>query len=124
VQAPLRSHKPPPIRLDSLSVLFELAAGISGTLRSTPTYLQLLAFGRNASAEALGRNELVLRKRGGEPQRFSFPPVVRSALTLRPSPPQSHAAPLSDFDKGMLDTVVAFEAIADAIKSDGRAREV
>src|SRR5215831_16526068 len=70
VQALLLSHKPPPDPLDSLSLLLEFASGISGTLaavRSTPTYLRVHAFGRSASVEALGRNELVLRRSGAEP---------------------------------------------------------
>ena len=77
VQALLLSHKPPPDPLDSLSVLLEFASGISGTLaavRSTPIYLRVHAFGRNASAEALGRTELVLRRSGAEPQHLNFPP--------------------------------------------------
>ena len=65
VQALLLSHKPPPDPLDSLSTLLEFASGISGTLamvRSTPAYFRLHAFGRDASAEVLGRTDLVLRR--------------------------------------------------------------
>src|SRR4029077_18486833 len=76
VQSLLLSHKPPPDPHDSLSALLEFASGISGTLamvRSTPAYFRLHAFGRNASAEVLGRTELVLRRSGAEPQQLSFP---------------------------------------------------
>jgi predicted dehydrogenase len=78
VQALLLSHRPPPDPLDSLSVLLEFASGVSGTLaavRSTPAYMRVHAFGRSASAEALGRNDLVLRRSGAEAQHLSFPPV-------------------------------------------------
>src|SRR5215469_15569850 len=78
VQALLLSHKPPPDPLDSLSALLEFTSGISGTLamvRSTPAYFRLHAFSRNASAEVLGRTELVLRRSGAEPRQLSFPPV-------------------------------------------------
>ena len=78
VQALLLSHKPPPDPHDSLSALLEFTSGISGTLamvRSTPAYFRLHAFGRNASAEVLGRTELVLRRTGAEPQNLTFPPV-------------------------------------------------
>src|SRR6516162_7687714 len=85
VQGLLLSHKPPPDPLDSLSVLLEFASGISGMLaavRSTPMYLRVHAFGRNASAEALGRTDLTVRRSGAEPHDLSFPPVdsVRANL--------------------------------------------
>jgi predicted dehydrogenase len=128
VQALLLSHKPPPDPLDSLSVLLEFARGLSGTLamvRSTPTYFRLHAFGRDGSAEALGRSELVVRRSEVEPQRLSFPPVdsVRANLEAFADAVAGIAAypiPASD----MLDTVAAFEAIAEATKSDSRVPKV
>jgi predicted dehydrogenase len=128
VQAMLLSHKPPPDPLDSLSVLLEFASGISGTLaavRSTPDYLRVHAFGRHASAEALGHTELVLRRSGAEPQRRSFPLVnsVRTNLEAFGEAVAGCAAyPIST--RQMLDTVAAFEAIAEAVKSEGRVREI
>jgi predicted dehydrogenase len=128
VQALLLSHKPPPDPLDSLSVLLEFASGISGTLaavRSTPMYLRVHAFGRNASAEALGRSELVLRKSGAEPQRLSFPPVDSVRVNLEAfADAVAGRAPYPIPTSEMLDTVAAFEAIAEAMRSDGRIREV
>jgi predicted dehydrogenase len=128
VRALLLSHKPPPDPLDSLSVLLEFASGISGTLaavRSTPMYLRVHAFGRNASAEALGRSELVLRKSGAEPQRLSFPPVDSVRVNLEAfADAVAGRAPYPIPTSEMLDTVAAFEAIAEAMRSDGRIREV
>src|SRR6266404_361516 len=101
VQSLLLSHKPPPDPLDSLSALLEFASGVTGTLamvRSTPAYFRLHAFGRNASAEVLGRTELVVRQSGAEPQQLSFPPADSVRANL--------------------------EAFADAAKSDRRVREV
>jgi len=128
VQALLLSHKPPPDPLDSLSTLLEFASGISGTLamvRSTPAYFRLHAFGRDASAEALGRTDLVLRRGDAEPQRLSFPPVdsVRTNLEAF-AEAVAGGAPYPIPPNEMLDTVAAFEAIAEAAKSDGRLREV
>jgi len=128
VQRLLLSHKSPPDPLDSLSVLLEFASGISGTLaavRSTPMYLRVHAFGRNASAEALGRTELVLRRSGAEPQYLSFPPVdsVRSNLEAFVDAVAGRA-PYPIPTSEMLTTVDAFEAIAEAVRSDGRIREV
>jgi predicted dehydrogenase len=128
VQALLLSHTPPPDPLDSLSTLLEFASGISGTLamvRSTPAYFRLHAFGRDASAEALGRTDLVLRRSGAEPQRLSFPPVdsVRTNLEAF-ADAVSGVSPYPISTSEMLDTVAAFEAIAEAANSDGRLREV
>jgi predicted dehydrogenase len=128
VQALLLSHKPPPNPLDSLSVLLEFTSGISGTLaavRSTPMYLRVHAFARNASAEALGRTDLVLRRSGPEPQLLSFPPVdsVRANLEAFADAVAGRAPyPISMSE--MLDTVAAFDAIAEAAKSEGPIREV
>jgi predicted dehydrogenase len=128
VQALLLSHKPPPDPLDSLSVLLEFASGTSGTLaavRSTPAYLRIQAFGRNASAEALGPTNLVLRRSGAEPQHLSFPPVdsVRANLEAF-ADAVAGRAPYPISMNEMLDTVAAFEAIAEAARSNGRIREV
>jgi predicted dehydrogenase len=128
VQALLLSHKPPPDPLDSLSAVLEFNSGVSGTLaavRSTPMYLRVHAFSRNASAEALGRTELVLRCSGVEPQHLDFPSVdsVRVNLEAFADAVTGHAPypiPASE----MLDTVAAFEAIAEAVGSDGRICEV
>jgi predicted dehydrogenase len=128
VQSLLLSHKPPPDPLDSLSALLEFASGVSGTLamvRSTPAYFRLHAFGRNASAEVLGRTELVVRRSGAEPRQLSFPPAdsVRAnleAFTDAVAGGAPYPIPTGD----MLDTVAVFEAIAKAAKSDGRVREV
>jgi predicted dehydrogenase len=128
VQAMLQTHKPPPDPLDSLSVMLEFASGISGTLaavRSTPMYLRVHAFGRNASAEALGRTELVLRRSGAEPQQLSFPSVdsVRANLEAFADAAAGGARyPIPPSE--MLDTVAALEAIGEAVRSDGRVRQV
>ena len=128
VQALLLSYKAPPDPLDSLSVLLEFSSGISGTLaavRSTPMYLRVHAFGRDASAEALGRTDLVLRRSGTEPQRLSLPPVDSARVNLEAfADAVAGRAPYPIPMSEMLDTVAAFEAIAEAEKSDGRIREV
>jgi predicted dehydrogenase len=128
VQALLLLHKPPPDPLDSLSALLEFASGVSGTLamvRSTPAYFRLHAFGRDASAEALGRTDLVLRRGGAEPQRISFSPVDSIRANLEAfADAVAGRAPYPISTSEMLDTVAAFEAIAEAAKSDGRVREV
>jgi len=121
VQALLLSHKPPPDPHDSLSALLEFASGVSGTLamvRSTPAYLRLHAFGREASAEALGRTDLVLRRSGAEPCHLSLQPVdsVRANLEAF-AEAVAGVAPYPIPTSEMLDTIAAFEAITEAAKS-------
>jgi predicted dehydrogenase len=127
VQALLLPHKPPPDPLDSLSVLLEFASGISGTLaavRSTPAYMRVHAFGRNASVEVLGRTDLVLRKSGSEAQHLSFAPVDSVRINLEAfAEAVAGGAPYPIPTGEILATVAAFEAIAEAVKSDGRIRE-
>ena len=128
VEALLLSHKPPPDPHDSLSALLEFASGVNGTLamvRSSPAYLRLQAFGRNASDEALGRTELVVRRSCAEPQYLSLPPVDSLRANLEAfadavAAVARYPIPTSE----MLDTVTAFEAITEAAKSADGFREV
>jgi len=94
-------------------------------VRSTPAYFRLHAFGRNGSAEALGRTELVLRRSGSEPRHLSFPPVdsVRANLETFAAA-VAGVAPYPIPTSEMLDTVAAFEAIIEAAKFVGGFREV
>ena len=128
VQALLLSQKPPPDPQDSLSALLEFVSGISGTLamvRSSPTYFRLHAFSRNASAEVLGRTDLVLRRSGAEPQHLSFSPVDSVRINLEAfADAVAGVSPYPISTSEMLDTVAAFEAIAEAAKSNGRLQEV
>jgi len=128
VQALLLTHKPPADPHDSLSALLEFTSGISGTLamvRSTPAYFRLHAFGRNASAEVLGRTELVLRRSGAETQNLTFPPVDSVRVNLEAfADAVAGVSPYPIPTSEMLATVAAFEAIAEAAKSDGRLREI
>jgi predicted dehydrogenase len=128
VQSLLLAHKPPPDPLDSLSVLLEFASGVSGTLaavRSTPLYMRVHAFARNASAEALGRTELVLRRSTAEPQHLSFDPVDSVRVNLDAfADAVGGLAPYPIPTSEILATVAAFEAVTTAAGSDGRIQEV
>jgi len=128
VQALLLTHKPPPDPHDSLSALLEFTSGISGTLamvRSTPAYFRLHAFGRNASAEVLGRTELVLRRSDAETQNLTFAPVDSVRVNLEAfADAVAGVSPYPIPTSEMLATIAAFDAIAKAAKSDGRLREI
>jgi predicted dehydrogenase len=128
VQAQLLAHRPAPDPLDTISALLEFRSGISGVLaavRSTPAFWRLHVFGRDGSAEALGRTELVLRKSGGEPQHLHLPPVdsVRANLDAF-ADAVAGVAPYPISPEEMVDVVAAFEAIAKAAASDGHVQDL
>ncbi|MBV8777859.1 MAG: Gfo/Idh/MocA family oxidoreductase [Alphaproteobacteria bacterium] len=128
VHARLLALKPGPDPWDSLSVLLEFASGVGGTLacvRSTPGFLRLHAFGRNGSAEAVGLNDVVIRKSGAEPLRLRYPKVETVKINLEafadavagraPNPiPPEHIANVTD----------TFVAIADAVRTGMATQEV
>jgi predicted dehydrogenase len=127
VQAQLLVHRPPPDPLDTISALLEFRSGISGVLaavRCTPAFWRVHVFGRDGSAEVLGRTELVVRKSGSEPQRLSLAPVdsVRANLEAF-ADAVAGVAPYPIAPGEMVDVVAAFEAIATAA-SDGQARDL
>ena len=94
-------------------------------VRSTPAYFRLHAFGRSASAEVLGRTELVLRRSGAEPQDLTYPPVDSVRVNLEAfADAVAGAAPYPISMDEILDTVAVFEAIVEAAKSADRFREV
>ncbi len=115
------SHRPPPDALDSLSVMLEFSSGISGLLaavRSTPFFWRVHVFGRNGSAEALGQNEIVLRRPRSAPERLSFPPSnsMRANLEAFAGAVEGRA-PYPVPHEEMLATLAAFEAIVKAVDS-------
>jgi predicted dehydrogenase len=128
VQAQLLAHRPAPDPLDTLSVLLEFRSGISGMLaavRSTPSFSRVHVFGRDGSAEALDRTELVLRNSGGAPRRVHLPPVdsVRANLEAF-ADAVAGVAPYPISQSEMIDVVTAFEAIAHSAASAGRVQEL
>jgi len=128
VHAQLLSQKSGPDPYDSISVLLEFESGIGGTLaavRSTPMFLRIHAFGRNGSAEVVGRNELFLRKSGVEPQRLRFPNVdsVRANLEAF-ADAVAGRAPYPIPEREIVAVTAAFAAIAEAVKSGVVTQEV
>jgi predicted dehydrogenase len=115
VSAQLVSRKPPPDPIDMLSAMFRFASGATGllsTLRSTPSYRRVHAFGPAGSAEALGDTELVIRRSGQPVQQLRFDPVdsLRAELEAFADAVAGRAAyPITDGE--MLDTIAAFEAL-------------
>jgi predicted dehydrogenase len=128
IEARLIAHKPPPDPHDTLSVLLEFESGISGLLaavRSTPMFWRVHVFGRDGSAEALGRTELILRKSNKNPEHLRFEPVdsVRANLEAF-ADAVAGRAPYPISTREMVDVVAAFEAIVKSAGADGRAQDV
>ncbi|HEX5453030.1 MAG TPA: Gfo/Idh/MocA family oxidoreductase, partial [Stellaceae bacterium] len=128
VQAMLLSHQPPPDPLDTISALLEFRSGISGALcaiRTTPIFWRVHVFGKDGSAEALGRTELVVRRRGARPERVALSgnDSVRANLEAF-ADAVSGAAPYPVSMSEMIDVVAAFEAIANSAGTGGRSIEV
>jgi len=122
VQAQLLSRRPPPDVLDTVSVLFEFANGVSGTMstvRATPQYWRAHVFGTQGSAEALGATDLVLRKTGGVPpvhMTFAAADGLRSELEAF-ADAAAGVAPYPITPLQMVETVAAFEAIVQSMQS-------
>ncbi|HTZ35310.1 MAG TPA: Gfo/Idh/MocA family oxidoreductase [Stellaceae bacterium] len=128
VHARLLSQKPGPDPWDSIAILLDFASGVGGTLaavRSTPLFLRLHVFGRNGSAEAVSRLDVVIRKSGAEPLRLKFPAVdsvrhnleafadAAAGVAAYPIPPDEIAASTN-----------AFVAIAEAARTGVLTQEV
>jgi len=113
-----REEIPP---LDAMSALYEFesaASGLLATVRATPFYWRVHAFGTEASAEVLGETELVLRHSGQPPQKMSLEPLdsLRAELEAFADAIEGRAAyPISEAQ--MLATMGAFEATLKAIGS-------
>jgi len=121
VRAQLIERKPPPAPHDTASALLEFESGVSGllaTVRATPFYWRVHAFGTRGNAEVLGETELVLRMSGARAERRSLAPVdsLRAELEAFADAVQG-VAPFSVSPAQMLDTVTAFERVVDALRA-------
>ena len=119
MKAQLVERKPPPAPQDTASALLEFESGVSGllaTVRATPFYWRVHAFGTKGNAEVLGETELVLRMSGARPERRSLAPVdsLRAELDAFGDAVQGRA-PFPILPAQMLDTVAAFERLIAAL---------
>jgi predicted dehydrogenase len=128
VHARLLSLKPGPDPWDSLSIMLEFASGVGGTLacvRSTPMFLRLHVFGRNGSAEAVSRYDIIIRKSGAEPIRLKFPVNDSVRINLEAfADAVSGVVPYPVSPEQIAAVTNTFVAIADAIRTGVAAQEV
>lgn len=104
---------------DTVSALLRFAKGPSGFLgavRASPFYWRVQVFGDEASAEALGETEVVVRLRGGRIERREFPKVdsLRAELEAFADAVEGRS-PYPISPREMVDTVAAFEAVVRSI---------
>lgn len=122
VHARVVVRKPQPAPLDSVTAMYEFKSGASGmlaTVRATPAYWRLHAFGSKGSAEALGENELVLRLSGQPVERRELPPVDSLRLVLEAfADAVAGKAPYPIAPAQMLATMAAFETTIRSITED------
>jgi predicted dehydrogenase len=128
VHARMLSQKPGPDPWDSIAILLDFASGIGGTLaavRSTPMFLRLHVFGRNGSAEATSRHDIVIRKSGAEPIRLKFPPNDSVRINLEAfADAVAGAAPYPIPPEQIANVTNTFVAIADAVRTGTAAQKV
>jgi predicted dehydrogenase len=119
VNAQFVSRRAPPDPLDAISVLVEFANGASGVLasmRATPLFWRVHAFGTAGSAEAIGENEIVVRRTAGRTRRETFQAVdsLRDELeAFADAIDGKSALPIPTTQ--MIDTVAAFEGVIRSI---------
>ena len=121
VQAQLLERKPPPAPHDTASAMLEFESGASGllaTVRATPFYWRVHAFGTLGNAEVLDETELVLRMSGKAPQRVALEPAdsLRAELEAFADAVEKRA-PFPVAPAQMLQTVAAFEAVVRALEA-------
>jgi predicted dehydrogenase len=119
VQAQLVTHRADIPPLDAMSALYEFENGASGTLatvRATPFYFRVHAFGDRGSAEVRGETELVLRLSGQPPEERRLAPLdsLRAELEAFADAVEGRA-PYPIAPEQMLATVGAFEATVRAL---------
>lgn len=128
IHAQLLSQKPPPDPHDSLAALLEFANGVGGTLtavRSTPAFMRVHAFGRNGSAEAVSRTELVIRKSGAKPELRRLPDTDSVRINLEAfAGAIAGGAPYPISEAAIANVTATFVAIAEAIRAGGGMRTV
>ncbi len=85
VYARLSSRDPGPPPVDSALLALDFACGATGTLatvRTTPFYWRVHAFGTQGSAEVLDEVTMIVRKSGQKPHEIKYPVIDTLAAEL------------------------------------------
>ena len=121
VKAQVVSFRPGQDPRDAASVMFRFANGLSGyfgLVRASPFYWRVQVFGDEASVEAVGETETIVRTRGGKVDRREFP-KVDSILAEFDAFADAVAgrAPYPITPVEMINTISAFEAIIQSMNT-------
>jgi predicted dehydrogenase len=118
-------RKPPPAPLDTIAALYRLDAGggrqvsaMFASVRASPLYWRIHAFGSRGSIEALGEHEVVRHASGVAPARTTLPPreAMRHQLEMFARAVRGEAEypiPFSD----LLATVASLEATVKSVET-------
>jgi predicted dehydrogenase len=120
VYAQLRSRQAEPPQLDTIAVVLDFANGVTGTLatiRQTPLYWRVHAFGAEGSAEVLDETTLILRMSGAKPEPRRYQPinVMRAEIDAFVDTVE-RKRPFPVPEEEVLSTLGAFEAILRSIE--------
>ncbi|HEV7410762.1 MAG TPA: Gfo/Idh/MocA family oxidoreductase [Bradyrhizobium sp.] len=121
VYARLNSLEQGPPPLDTAMLAIDFANGATGTLatvRATPLYWRVHAFGTNGSAEVLDEGTMILRKSGAKPRQITYAAidVLRAELNaFADGIENKRAFPVPEAE--VLATLSAFEAALRSMQS-------
>jgi predicted dehydrogenase len=107
--------------LDTISVLFKFANGVSGFLgavRPSPFYWRVQVFGDKGSAEAVGETECITRLSGGKVERKELPKTDSLLAEIEHfADAVAGKAPYPITPDEIVNTIGAFDAITTSIET-------
>jgi predicted dehydrogenase len=115
VTARVITHRAGPDPRDAASVMFRFASDVSGyfgLVRASPIYWRVHVFGDEGSVESLGETEVIVRSRGGKPERRELAKVdsILAEMDAFADAVRGRAPyPITPVE--MVNTIAAFEAI-------------
>ena len=121
VYARLASRDPGPPPVDTAVLALDFACGATGTLatvRTTPFYWRVHAFGTQGSAEVLDEVTMIVRKSGHEPHQIKYPAIDTLAAELDAFADailRKRVYPVPEAD--VLATLAMFEAALQSMRS-------
>ena len=124
VYAQFVSRDPGPPPVDTALLALDFACGATGTLatvRTTPFYWRVHAFGTQGSAEVLDEVTMIVRKSGHQPHQIKYPAIDTLAAELdafADAIVRKRVYPVPEAD--VLATLAAFEAALASMRSDSR----
>jgi len=126
ISARVMTFRQGPDPRDTVSVMFRFAndmSGFLGAVRSSPVYWRVHVFGDEASAEALGEDQVILRTRGGKLEHREFEKIdsLRAEFDAFADALEGRA-PYPITPEEMVNNVAAFEGIVNSIKTGTPAR--